>query len=123
MGAYALINPRWAARLVRLRDDPERLGGFAEFRATYGGLFLATHLVALHSLLTANLIPNEGPFVWPVNPATDVCAAMWVGTAVGRGLSMLADKTATRFNCISLAFELGLGLLIAAPRLLSRATF
>ena len=46
MGAYALVNPRWAAWLVRLQPDPARPGGAGEFRATYGGLFFAVHALA-----------------------------------------------------------------------------
>jgi hypothetical protein len=46
LGARALLNPKWAARLVRLRED-EQGGGFAEFRATYGGVFLGLHGVTL----------------------------------------------------------------------------
>ncbi|MBS0384976.1 MAG: hypothetical protein JSS00_06470, partial [Proteobacteria bacterium] len=42
LGARGLIDPRWAQRLVRLQPD-ERGGGFAEFRATYGGLFFGLH--------------------------------------------------------------------------------
>ena len=46
LGVRALIDPDWAAKFVRLKPD-EQGGGFAEFRATYGGVFLGLHLVAL----------------------------------------------------------------------------
>jgi hypothetical protein len=46
LGLRGLIDPRWAQKLVRLRPD-EQGGGFAEFRATYGGVFLGLHAVAL----------------------------------------------------------------------------
>src|SRR5690242_20363139 len=36
LGLRGLFDPNWAAKLVRLKPD-ERGGGFAEFRATYGG--------------------------------------------------------------------------------------
>ena len=38
LGLRALFDPKWAARLVRLKAD-EQGGGQAEFRATYGGVF------------------------------------------------------------------------------------
>ena len=46
LGLRALLDPKWAARFVRLKPD-EQGGGEAEFRATYGGVFLFTHAVAL----------------------------------------------------------------------------
>lgn len=121
MGLYGLINPRWAAGLVRLRDDPDKPGGFAEFRATYGGLFFATHLIGLLGVYAA--ARHSGPLGYWNDMgqvqlglgAIVVCGAMWVGTAIGRGVSMLADGTATRFNQGSLVFELVLGLVILAP--------
>ena len=39
LGARGLFDPHWAQKLVRLKPD-EQGGGFAEFRATYGGVFL-----------------------------------------------------------------------------------
>ena len=120
MGAYGLINPRWAAGLVRLRDAPERPGGFAEFRATYGGLFLASHGVALtfvvRALIAGAPVPEGGESVlWFAEVAGLTCGAMWIGTGMGRLLSILLDGTGTKFNQASVAFELGLGLAIAAP--------
>ena len=46
LGAGALLAPKWAAGVVRLAPDPdpEKPGGFSEFRATYGGLLLLIHL-------------------------------------------------------------------------------
>ena len=46
LGARALIDPAWAAKFVRLKAD-EQGGGQAEFRATFGGVFLGLHLAAL----------------------------------------------------------------------------
>ena len=118
MGAYGLINPRWAAALVRLRDIPEKPGGFAEVRGTYGGLFLGSHAAALALMVAAALkieaiggVPTEGSGLG----AVAVCGAMWIGTGIGRVVSILLDGTGTRFNRASVGFEVVLGLAILAP--------
>ncbi len=113
LGVKAMADPAWAAKLVRLKPD-EQGGGFAEFRATYGGLFAFAHAVALFFAL--NWI-FEGEFtigVYAAGACAVLCAA-WVGTALGRAFSMLADKTATRFNMISAVVEALVGVLIGAP--------
>lgn len=119
MGAYAMLNPAWAARLVRLRDDPARPGGFAEFRGTYGGLFLAAHATAAFFVWTAlDLaagLEGAAPAAVLVIPACAIPASMWLGTSVGRIISILADKTGGGFNYASVGFEIVLGLMIAAP--------
>jgi hypothetical protein len=120
MGLYAMLaNPGWASRLVRLLPDPARPGGFAEFRATYGGLFAATHLLALAFVAEALRKPDIGANLLALG-ASAVCAAIWGGTAIGRAISIAADKTGGGFNAGSLVFEVVLGLLIAAPWLLAR---
>lgn len=119
MGAYAMINPRWAAGLVRLRDDPERPGGFAEFRGTYGGLFFGGHAVSAYLVLTALDLATSGAGLGPaavlIIPATAIPASLWWGTAIGRAISVIVDRTGGGFNYASLAFEAVLGALIAAP--------
>ncbi len=113
LGARALIDPNWAARFVRLKAD-EQGGGFAEFRATYGGAVCAAHLVAL--LMTLMYL-NGGEFVIGV-AATGGAAALgaaWAGACGGRVLSMLLDGADTRFNRMSAAVEAALALAIAAP--------
>jgi hypothetical protein len=114
LGARALFDPHWGARLVRLKADDERLGGFAEFRATYGGLFAASHGLAF--LLSAHWVLS-GAFVTGAYAAGAalVLGAAWVGTGAGRALSMARDNTATSFNKLSLAVEVATGLLIASP--------
>jgi hypothetical protein len=108
LGFYGLVDPGWAARLVRLRDDPDRPGGGAEFRATYGGLFIGVHVAALILLFSSNRTMALG--------ALAVAAAGWIATAVGRAVSIVVDKPSnTGFNMASTAFELALGLMIAAP--------
>jgi hypothetical protein len=114
LGLRALIDPHWGARLVRLKADDERPGGFAEFRATYGGLFAASHGLAF--LLSAHWVLS-GAFVSGAYAAGAalVLGAAWVGTGAGRALSMARDGTRTNFNRLSLVIEIATGLLIAAP--------
>lgn len=118
MGAYGLINPRWAAGIVRLRDHPDKPGGFAEFRGTYGGLFLATHAFALVFMACA---AREVEALWGLPTyftalgAAGVCGAMWWGTAVGRVAAIAFDGAGTRYNQASVVFEVVLGALILAP--------
>jgi hypothetical protein len=104
MGAYAMINPRWASWLVRLVPDAERPGGEGEFRGTYGGLFFFTHAVALATA-----------FHDPHGFAPLTCALIWWGTAVGRLSSIVLDRKGLPFNLWSFGFEVALGALIAAP--------
>jgi Domain of unknown function (DUF4345) len=116
LGLRALIDPIWAKRLVRLTQDLERAGGFAEFRATYGGFFFGSHAFAL--LLS-------GVWLWAgayeagvyATSASAVLAAAWGCTGAGRVLSMLRDGTRTRFNMFSAGFEFAVALAIAAPHL------
>jgi len=113
LGARGLIDPQWAARFVRLKPD-EQGGGFAEFRATYGGVFALSHAVAL--LLSVKWILG-GEFLFGLYAAGAAAplAAAWAGSCGGRALSMWRDGTRTRFNVMSAAVEALLALAIAAP--------
>jgi hypothetical protein len=113
LGARALIDPHWAARFVRLKPD-DRGGGFAEFRATYGGVFLALHAIAL--LLSLRYLLAGGALVGVV--AAGACAAIaaaWAGAAFGRVVAMWRDDVDTRFNRVSALVETAMALAIAAP--------
>ncbi|MCW5724803.1 MAG: hypothetical protein KIS81_07575 [Maricaulaceae bacterium] len=107
LGVFGLLAPSRAAALVKLQALPG-LGGFAEFRATYGGFFLGLHAAFLIALfLGAGVIGAAG-----------VLCLGWGGVAAGRALSMLADKgegTRTQFNAISLVFEALIALAFAGP--------
>ncbi|MEZ5958175.1 MAG: hypothetical protein R3C27_13300 [Hyphomonadaceae bacterium] len=113
LGARALWDPAWAAKLVRLKAD-EQGGGQAEFRATYGGVFLGLHLVAL---LFTLLYLRSGAYVIGVT-ATGACAAIaagWGGAAFGRAVSIWRDGADTRFNRLSIAVEISMAAAIAMP--------
>jgi hypothetical protein len=107
MGVGGLLNPHWAANVVRLQPDPAFKGGLAEFRASFGGLFLATHTAGFGLLLAT---PPE------VGAAGLVAvAAIWAGSALGRTVSVLVDGTGTAYNLGSIAFELVMALALLAP--------
>jgi|CXWL01.1.fsa_nt_gi hypothetical protein len=114
LGARALVDPHWAAKFVRLQAD-EQGGGFAEFRATYGGVFAVSHFVAL--LLTLKWMLG-GEFIFGIYAAGAAAAlsAAWAGACGGRSLSMWRDAgTRTPFNQLSAGVEAGFAFAIAAP--------
>ncbi len=114
LGFGALLLPRWAAGVVRLvaDPDPEKPGGFSEFRATYGGLLLLIHLSALIIMLQGQLDLQYKIFaLFPL-------AMGWIGAGMGRLLSLLLDRSENRENGLMpvwIALEIGLGFAILAP--------
>ncbi|MEZ5945661.1 MAG: hypothetical protein R3C13_07370 [Hyphomonas sp.] len=112
IGLGAMFVPNWAAGVVRLMEDSDPLkpGGFSEFRATYGGLFLFSHLMAL-------VIVLKMPPVFSVMAVLPL-AAGWIGAGLGRLLSLMLDRNRNReagLMPVWIAVELILGLAIAAP--------
>lgn len=111
MGFGALVWPEWARGVVRLVEDPDpaRPGGYSEFRATYGGLFLMMHMTALIGAL--HLPPlMSAMMALPL-------AAGWIGAGIGRTLSLLADGTRNRaagMIPVWIPFEIIFGLAIGA---------
>jgi hypothetical protein len=108
LGAYGMINPGWASKLVRLVPADGKVEGKSEFRATYGGLFLLAHAFAAWTLVT-------------LRPGAELAAATlgaaWLGSGIGRLLSFALDKTATPVNWFNVAFEALLGSLLLSPLL------
>lgn len=114
LGARALFDPNWASRFVRLKPD-EQGGGFAEFRATYGGLFLASHAAALYFTMKW-IFGGEAVIGVFAAGAAAALAGAWGGSAVGRVFALASDRSlATKFNRISVIGEAAIALLIAAP--------
>jgi hypothetical protein len=113
LGLRGLIDPHWAQRLVRLKPD-EQGGGFAEFRATYGGVFFALHAAALWFSLSW-IFGGEHVVGALATGASAAVAAGWGGAAAGRALAMLRDDVRTRFNAQSTGVEALMALLIGAP--------
>lgn len=110
LGLGSLISPAWAAGVVRLRADPDKPGGYSEFRATYGGLLLFTHASALILLIYSE--PVIGALV------AAPLGAGWFGAAIGRVTSLLLDMEQLRapaMNPVWIGTELAMGLAILAP--------
>ena len=114
LGLISLLWPHKAARIVRLCPDPASKGGFAEFRATYGGLLLFAHLAVLLAIFM-----REQAGMASVIGASFAVGAGWLGAALGRAIAMLADhgahQTRTGYNLFSTVFELALALALLAP--------
>jgi len=83
-GFIALFRPAAIANSLRLQANPDKPGGYAEFRATFGGVFFMIHITAFVSVL--HLPPLLGSFV--VLPI----AMAWFGAAFARLASMVLDK-------------------------------
>ena len=83
-GFIALFRPAAIANTLRLQANPEKPGGYAEFRATFGGVFFMIHITAFVSVL--HLPPLLGSFI--VLPI----AMAWFGAAFARLASMVLDK-------------------------------
>lgn len=114
LGIISLLWPQKAAQIVRLRASPDAKGGFAEFRATYGGLLLFAHLAVLLAI-----VMREQAGMASVIGASFAVGAGWLGAALGRALAMLLDhrehETRTGYNAFSTVFELALALALLAP--------
>lgn len=113
MGAASLITPRWGASVVRLAPDPRWKGGWAEFRASYGGALLLAHGAVL---LTLAMSAQAG--AGAVMGASFAVALYWFGMALGRLISMMLDReqeTMTRYNAIGVGFELIMAAALGAP--------
>ncbi len=114
LGLASLFAPKWAAGIVRLTadPDPDKPGGFSEFRATYGGLLLMLHLCAAAIVMQADLKIYYKVFtILPI-------AAAWMGAGLGRTISLLLDGEENRsagMIPIWIPMEIALGLAIAAP--------
>jgi len=107
LGLGAIISPEWAARLVRMQADPDRPEGYAEFRATFGGVFLFLHLAFL-----ASIFLDQG-----VIGAAAILSFGWGGAALGRILSLALDgeKVRTRHNYVSIGVEALAAIAFALP--------
>ena len=102
LGLFGLVRPEGALDLIGLQKVPGLAHSISEVRATYGGVFTG---VSLYPLVTGE--PH----------AFLTLALGWVLAGVCRLCSALFDGAFTRFNLTSIAFEFGVGALIALPYL------
>ncbi len=106
LGVKGMLDPMWAGRLVRLQPENGQPEGYAEFRATFGGMFLGLHLAALAFLV-----------FWGEDAGVAACsilAAGWWFTALGRYLSYSMDSNTQHSHVVrSVAIEVIIGLAIA----------
>ena len=114
MGGLSLAVPAWGASVVRLQPMREKPGGWAEFRASYGGMFVALHAAVLLTI-AMSAQAGEASVI-----ATGFAAGMaWFGMAVGRLVSIFADhpaqETRTTYNIASTGFELVMAGALMAP--------
>ena len=116
LGLGSMLIPNWAAGVVRLvaDPDPEKPGGFSEFRATYGGLLLMIHLSVLIIMLQPQLDLIYKVFaLFPVGMG-------WIGAGLGRTMSLLMDKEQNRGNGLIpvwIPMEFTLGFMVLVPAL------
>jgi len=96
-GLICFFAPRLTFRILRLRTDEGVPEALSESRATMSGFYLGVGLSAI--------VFNQ-PFIWMV------LGAGWAFTALGRLVSIFADRGNTSFNWISIAMEIALA---AAP--------
>jgi hypothetical protein len=98
-GLLGLLAPKRAADLVGLKAVSKP--GHSEFRATYGGLFLALGL--------APLLMRE--------PAAFAIAGLaWLGAAAGRIASIQLDRAFSMKNVAAVGLEAVVGLLLLVGR-------
>jgi len=113
LGLGSLISPSWGAKVVRLKPA-DKPGGWAEFRATYGG-----GLLLLHGAVLLAIAMQAQAGMASVVATGFAAGAAWLGMAIGRTTSILLDhskhQTRTGYNLFSVGFELVVGLALMAP--------
>jgi hypothetical protein len=98
MGCLGLFAPHTASRFTGLNASNKT--AFAEFRATFGGMFVVMGLIPL--------LTNE-----PL--AYFMAGLVWFGAAVGRVVSIILDKGFNEpKNVGGVAFEASFGMLLLA---------
>ena len=96
-GLFGLLFPAKIARLVGLTAKTK--AGSSEFRATYGGVWLAMGIA---------LLAIDQPVAYTI------VGIAWLGAALGRLFSIIIDKSSTQQNWTAFVIEIiGAGLLLA----------
>lgn len=89
LGVTGLISPLTAQKIVGLK--PDTISGKSEFRASFGGLWVALGAVPL-----VTMAPIAFAFL----------GLVWLGTAAGRLVSFVLDKTIDGKNIFNVSFEI-----------------
>ena len=98
LGLMGLLFPKVAAQFTGL--DARSRTAFAEFRATFGGLFLVMGVL---------------PIVVGSASAFNFAGCLWLGAALGRLVSVFLDQGFKEArNIAGVGFEAGVGLLLLA---------
>jgi hypothetical protein len=96
MGCLGLFAPRAASRVTGLTATNKT--AFAEFRATFGGMFVVLGMIPLLS---------GEPFAYLM------AGMVWLGAALGRVVSLLLDQGYTESkNIFGVFFEASFGVLM-----------
>ncbi len=98
LGVLGLLRPQVAAELVGV--IPRGRLGTSEIRATYGGLFAALGAFVL-------VAQDSVAFI--------MLGAAWLGTALGRLLSVVLDESREPRNFAGVLMEGLLGMLLLVP--------
>jgi hypothetical protein len=96
LGIMGFLSPKLAMKFTGLNSSTKE--GYSEFRATFGGLFIALGLFPL----------------WEGDPQAYLLVGIaWIATGIGRAVSMIADRCFTGKNILAVLFESGIGVLLA----------
>jgi Domain of unknown function (DUF4345) len=102
MGLMGLLLPKVAARFTGLSAGNNKTA-FAEFRATFGGMFV---VMGFLPIWTGSSI------------AFMMAGCIWLGAAMGRLVSVFFDEGYKETkNFVGIGFETGIGLLLLAGQL------
>ena len=92
LGGMGLLAPNAASKFTGLQaSNPS---GFSEFRATYGGIFLALGIA---------LLVVRQPILY------QVIGIAWIAAAVGRIISVFMDNAKESRNFQAIVFEASIG--------------
>ncbi|MCG9875551.1 MAG: DUF4345 family protein [Leptospiraceae bacterium] len=95
LGLMGFLAPKLAMKFTGLSSSTKE--GSSEFRATFGGLFIALGLFPL----------------WIGNPQGYLLVGLaWIATGIGRAVSIVADSCFTSKNVLAVFFESGIGCLL-----------
>jgi hypothetical protein len=105
LGLGGMILPKLAQRITLLAPIAGKPKAIAEVRASFGGLYFGLGLAVIMALIGGNGVVGT----------SFAAACAWLGLAIGRTVSLAADRSGSAWNWISLAIEIVTGLLLMAP--------